>query len=67
MTCTNWTVTILSLIVIILAVWPNMLAATAVQWILIIAGLLIIVISWKGCGCSCCSVAPKKAAPRRRK
>jgi hypothetical protein len=65
MTCANWGVTILSLIIIILAVWPSLFATLVVQWIMIIAGLLIIIVCWTGCRCSCCD-APVKAKGKRR-
>jgi len=66
MKCVNWCITVLSLIVIVLAVWPSMLNAMWAQWITIIASLAIIVKVWVRCGCEGAVAKPIKARARRR-
>jgi hypothetical protein len=65
MTHANWSITILSLIVIVLAVWPDMFSSIAIQWIIIVAALLNIIIVWSGCNCKCECDMPEKTQSRK--
>lgn len=60
MTCTNTGLTIAGLAVLVFAIWPNLLGATAVMWINIIAGILVIALAWTGTECKWCKPKKKK-------
>ncbi|MEI6731795.1 MAG: hypothetical protein WCK90_03890 [archaeon] len=65
--CKKWTNTIAALIVILLTLWPGLIGgAVASKWIIAIAGLVIIIVSWM-CGCDCCSVEEKPAKAKRKR
>lgn len=62
MTCVNWSLTILAAIIFVFGVWPGYLGAGATNWIVGIAAVLIVLISWTGVECKPCAMA-KAAAP----
>ncbi|MFA6022703.1 MAG: hypothetical protein WC781_01300 [Candidatus Pacearchaeota archaeon] len=60
MTCANWGITILALIILALTFWPTILSSEITKWVLIISAVLIIIIVWTGCKCKWCEKASKK-------
>ena len=54
MTCTNWTLTILSIAIFIFAVWPDIVGAGTAKWIVAIAAIIVLLLSWTGVKCKFC-------------
>jgi len=54
MTCANWGLTVLALIVFAVTIWPTILGATASMWVAAICAILIIVIAWSMVECKAC-------------
>lgn len=60
MTCANWILTVLAVVVLVFTIWPAMLSSNADKWIIIIASVLAIIIVWTGTNCKWCEDMPKK-------
>ncbi len=61
MTCANVILTILSLAVLFVAIWPNVLGSTASMWTGIVSAVLILVVTWTITDCKICSAQKKKS------
>jgi len=66
MTCVNWGLTILAAVIFVFTVWPNWGGATATMWVVGIASVLIVIISWTGVECKPCRMA-KEAQEKDKK
>ena len=73
MTCSNWGITILSLLNIVLVMWPNILGTYWTEWIVALSSLVVIIIVWTSCNCKWCpsnkamAQIPVKAKRKKRK
>jgi hypothetical protein len=62
-TCTNWMLTVLALVVFGVAVWPGVGGGTSgiTMWILGIAALIMLVLAWTGIDCKLCQATESKS------
>ena len=60
MTCMNWTLTVLSVLIFIFAVWPGYGTEVTTQWVVGISAVLILIVAWSGVECKPCAVNNKK-------
>jgi len=60
MTCANWGLTICSVVILVLTLWPALLGKAVSMWIIVIAAILILIISWTGVKCKWCEMAKEK-------
>ncbi len=61
---------ILGIVIVALALWPNIIGAVASKWIIVVAGALILIHSFKctECGmCENCGVNLKKGSGRKKR
>lgn len=65
MTCSNWMLSILAVVVFIFALWPGIAGVTVTKWIVGIAAVLILIISWTGVECKMCKKKPNTKAKRK--
>ena len=60
---------ILSAVIIILALWPNIIGAVASKWVIVVAGALILIHSFgcKACGECMPEMTDKKSSKKKRR
>jgi len=54
MVCTNWTLTIASIVILVLAFKPDMVGAEAGKWITVVAAAIVLILAWTGVKCRFC-------------
>ena len=67
MTCVNWSLTILAVIIFAFGVWPGYLGASATNWIVGIAAALIVLIAWTGVECKPCAMEKAESMKKTNK
>lgn len=60
MTCVNWSLSILAIVIFLFAVWPGFGSATTIQWVVGIAAVLILILAITGVECKPCMNRKKK-------
>ena len=60
MVCTNWALAIASIVILGLTFWPDMLGATAGKWIIVVAAIVVLILSFTGVKCKFCEDKKKK-------
>lgn len=54
MTCTNWTLTVLSIAIFVLTFWPDVLGVGATKWVVGVAAVLVLITTWTMVICKPC-------------
>jgi len=54
----NWILTILAVITLIFAIWPSIAGAEGSKWIIVIAAIIVLIVTWTCVKCKYCG--PKK-------
>jgi len=53
MTCANWILTVLSIVIFVFTVWQSSLGS-ATTWVVAIAAIIILIVTWTGVKCKYC-------------
>ncbi|MFH1445287.1 MAG: hypothetical protein ABIF08_02280 [Nanoarchaeota archaeon] len=60
MTCANWILTIIAVLILVFTFLPDLVGAAAVQWIMAILAIVILAVTWTGVKCKYCEKKSKK-------
>lgn len=60
MACANWFLTIAAVVILVLALWPELLGAVATKWVVIIAAFVVLIVVWAGVKCKWCEMEKAK-------
>jgi hypothetical protein len=69
MTCANWILTVLAVVIFIFTMWPEMIGIVAAKWVIGIAVLAILIVAWTGVKCKYCECRSeaKQEMPKKKK
>ena len=60
MTCTNWMLTVLAILIFVFTVWADNIGTGTAKWIVAIAAVVVLILSWTGVKCKFCETKKKK-------
>lgn len=60
MTCSNWILTVLAVVIFMFAMWPETIGMTASKWVIGIAAIVILIVAWTGVDCKYCQNTSEK-------
>ena len=65
----NWTETIIGIVILIVALWPDLVGDKLSNWVLILAAILLILHAWTCNGIKMCSenISMKNTAMKKKK
>ena len=66
MTCVNWSLTILSILIFASVVWPGFGGEMVSQWIVGSSAVLILIVTWTGVICKPCAVKNDTLKPKKK-
>jgi len=65
MTCTNWLLTIGSVLILAITFWPDFLGANASMWVIVVTAVLMLIITWTMVECKPC-MAMKQTKKKKK-
>ena len=66
MTCTNWLLTVLAVVLLAVTFWPNVVGASVVKWVVVAVAVIVIIVAWTMVECKPCRLAGEQKKGRRR-
>ncbi len=66
MTCSNWILTVLAVVIFLFTMWPETIGVVASKWVIGVAAVIILIVAWTGVKCAYCENLPK-AEPKKKK
>ena len=63
----RWVQTVLSAIIIVLALWPNIIGAVASKWVIVVAAALILIHSFGCKACAACGPEMMEKPAKKKK
>lgn len=60
MTCSNWILTVLAVVIFIFTMWPASIGMMAAKWVIGISALIILIVAWTGVKCKYCMMPNKR-------
>lgn len=70
MTCSNWILTVLSIVIFVFTMWPDSIGMIAAKWVIGIAAIVILIVACTGVDCKYCENMPKvekKVSSKKKK